>query len=104
MMLLQAGVETEFHGTIDAFAVILATGGLSYPRTGSTGDGYRMAKEVGHTVTEIVPSLVPMTSDDPSCSREAAARLAAPQTDAETKERRFIRFPNQWLAILIRKA
>ena len=62
------GVETEQHGRIDAFAVILATGGLSYPRTGSTGDGYRMAKEVGHTVTEIVPSLVPMTSDDPSCA------------------------------------
>ena len=62
------GVETDQHGRIDAFAVILATGGLSYPRTGSTGDGYRMAKEVGHTVTEIVPSLVPMTSDDPSCA------------------------------------
>ena len=62
------GVETEQHGIIDAFAVILATGGLSYPRTGSTGDGYRMAEEVGHTVTEIVPSLVPMTSDDPSCA------------------------------------
>ncbi|MBQ3050426.1 MAG: aminoacetone oxidase family FAD-binding enzyme, partial [Clostridia bacterium] len=62
------GVETEQHGTIDAFAVILATGGCSYPRTGSTGDGYRMAEEVGHTVTGIVPSLVPMTSDDRSCA------------------------------------
>ena len=62
------GVETEHHGVISAYGVILATGGLSYPRTGSTGDGYRMAKEVGHTVTDIVPSLVPMTSDDRSCA------------------------------------
>lgn len=61
------GVVTKNHGTIPASAVVLATGGLSYPRTGSTGDGYRMAKEVGHTVTDLKPSLVPMTSDDPSC-------------------------------------
>lgn len=61
------GVQTEHHGTIDAFAVVLATGGLSYPRTGSTGDGYWMAEEVGHTVTKRIPSLVPITSDDPSC-------------------------------------
>ena len=40
--------------------VILATGGNSYQATGSTGDGYKMAKELGHTITEIVPSLVPV--------------------------------------------
>ena len=39
--------------------VILATGGASYPATGSTGDGYRLAKNVGHTITEICPALVP---------------------------------------------
>ena len=61
------GVETEEHGTITAYAVVLATGGASYPRTGSTGDGYRLAKDAGHTVTPIVPSLVPVTSDDPGC-------------------------------------
>lgn len=44
-----------------ADAVILATGGLSYPSTGSTGDGYRFAKETGHTVTELSPALVPFT-------------------------------------------
>lgn len=39
---------------------IVATGGISYVSTGSTGDGYRFAKETGHTVTELLPSLVPM--------------------------------------------
>ena len=43
-----------------ADAVIVATGGISYPSTGSTGDGYRFAKETGHSVTERLPSLVPM--------------------------------------------
>ena len=43
-----------------ADAVIVATGGISYPSTGSTGDGYRFAKEAGHRVTELLPSLVPM--------------------------------------------
>lgn len=62
------GVATKHHGTVDAYAVVVATGGLSYPRTGSTGDGYRLAKEAGHTVTDLIPSLVPMTSDDRSCA------------------------------------
>lgn len=43
-----------------ADALIVATGGISYPSTGSTGDGYRFAKETGHRVTELLPSLVPM--------------------------------------------
>ena len=45
---------------IPAKSVILATGGLSYPVTGSTGDGYEFAKSLGHTVTELKPSLVPL--------------------------------------------
>ncbi len=49
------------NGSIDECnSVILSTGGLSYPLTGSTGDGYKMAKEVGHTVTKLYPSLVPL--------------------------------------------
>lgn len=43
-----------------ADTVIVATGGISYPSTGSTGDGYRFARETGHRVTELLPSLVPM--------------------------------------------
>ena len=45
---------------IAADRVIIATGGLSYPATGSTGDGYKMAKMLGHTVTPLRPSLVPI--------------------------------------------
>ncbi len=45
-------------------AVVVATGGLSYPGTGSTGDGYRFAREAGHTVTELSPSLVPMETEE----------------------------------------
>ena len=41
-------------------AVILATGGASYPDTGSTGDGYRLAESVGHTIVPIRPALVPL--------------------------------------------
>ena len=54
-----AGVQTDTEN-IYANWVILATGGLSYPTTGSTGDGYRMAEEVGHTVTALEGSLVPL--------------------------------------------
>ena len=49
-------------------SVILCTGGLSYPLTGSDGDGYRMAKELGHNVSELVPSLVPIVEDGGICS------------------------------------
>lgn len=48
---------------------VLATGGLSYPVTGSTGDGYRFAENLGHTVEKPVPSLVPLVSGDAFCKR-----------------------------------
>lgn len=48
--------------SIEADKVILATGGKTYPQTGSTGDGYEVAKRLGHTITEIKPSLVPLTT------------------------------------------
>jgi len=51
----------------EASAVILATGGLSYPSTGSTGDGYRMAQELGHTIIEPEGSLVPLQTEGPDC-------------------------------------
>lgn len=47
---------------VEADAVIVATGGLSYPSTGSTGDGYRFAKAQGHTITALSPALVPFTT------------------------------------------
>ena len=45
-------------------AVILATGGASYPKTGSTGDGFKLAKQLGHTITEILPALVPLEVEE----------------------------------------
>ena len=48
-------------------AVILATGGKSYPLTGSDGSGYKLAMSLGHTVTELIPSLIPIESDSPLC-------------------------------------
>ena len=57
------GVVTD-QGVFHAPRVILATGGMSYPATGSTGDGYRMAETVGHSVTKISGSLVPLEIQD----------------------------------------
>lgn len=50
-----------------AQTVLVATGGVSYPLTGSTGDGYRFAKEAGHSITDIVPSLVPLEISENFC-------------------------------------
>ena len=56
--------EDNKKQVIDADKVILATGGKSYPTTGSTGDGYEIAKRLGHTVTEIKPSLIPIVASN----------------------------------------
>ena len=61
-------IETQFNihlknnKTIRASKLILATGGMSYPGTGSTGDGYRFAKELGHTIVPPKPSLIPLNT------------------------------------------
>ena len=60
------GVVTQ-HETFETKAVILATGGVSYPTTGSTGDGYTMAKELGHTIVEPQGSLVPLETAGNDC-------------------------------------
>ena len=52
-----------------ADAVLVATGGVSYPTTGSTGDGYKLARQAGHTLVEPVPSLVSLVSHDPDCKK-----------------------------------
>lgn len=62
------GVKTENGDTFHADAVIVATGGLSYPKTGSTGDGYELAKSVGHTVTPLRPSLSALVCREGICS------------------------------------
>lgn len=60
------GVKTN-NGMFLAKAVILATGGVSYPTTGSTGDGYRMAQELGHTLIAPEGSLVPLETEGDTC-------------------------------------
>lgn len=61
ILLKKGGAETKVYGD----AVIVACGGLSYPTTGSTGDGYRFAGAAGHTVTELSPALVPFVVKEP---------------------------------------
>ena len=63
------GVETRSGERIDADAVILTTGGRSYPSTGSEGDGYRMAEELGIGLIRTAPSLVPVMTGDDWCAR-----------------------------------
>ena len=62
-----AGVKSAVK-RYEARSVIVATGGVSYPATGSTGDGYRLARQAGHTILPPRGSLVPLTSDDPDCA------------------------------------
>ena len=83
------GVETNC-GNIKADKVILATGGKSYPLTGSTGDGYRLAKEMGHTISTIKPSLVPLESyNQETCQKLQGLSLRNVNiklTDTKTKK------------------
>lgn len=62
------GVRLEDGTEFEADSVVIATGGISYPLTGSTGDGYELAKQAGHTVTELKPSLVPLVCHEGFCS------------------------------------
>lgn len=82
------GVQTE-DGTIPASAIILATGGSSYPGTGSSGDGYRMAAAIGHTIIKIRPALVPLVVREAALAKSMQGvslrnvRLTACQCKAE---------------------
>ena len=57
-------VKLQSGASLKADAVILCTGGASYPGTGSTGDGYKMAQKLGHTLVDIRPSLVPLETEE----------------------------------------
>jgi predicted Rossmann fold flavoprotein len=70
----QWAVQTE-NGCYQADAVILATGGLSYPRTGSEGDGYRLAANLSHTVIATRPALVPVEIRNLDCSALSGVSL-----------------------------
>lgn len=62
------GCVTDDGRRFFADNVLIATGGLSYPGTGSTGDGYELAKQAGHTITELKPSLVPLECHEGWCT------------------------------------
>lgn len=70
-----AGIRLKDGYKDRAQTVVVATGGLSYPTTGSTGDGYRFARETGHTVTDCMPSLVPLTVSEDYISEMAGLSL-----------------------------
>ena len=79
-------VETD-HGTFDTRSVILATGGVSYPTTGSTGDGYAMVKALGHIIIEPQGSLVPLETagnDCPDMQGLALRNVAVKLVNAKT--------------------
>lgn len=63
------GITLNNGKEIFADSVVVATGGASYPQTGSTGDGYEFAKQAGHTVTDIAPALVPMNIKEEDCKK-----------------------------------
>ena len=80
-------VETD-HGTFDTRSVILATGGVSYPTTGSTGDGYAMVKALGHIIIEPQGSLVPLETagnDCPDMQGLALRNVAVKLVNAKNK-------------------
>lgn len=69
------GVETHTGRRYLADAVVITTGGASYPQTGSTGDGYAFARSAGHTVTSVRPSLVPVEATESWCKKAMGLSL-----------------------------
>lgn len=82
------GIVDERGRSIAADRVILATGGKSYPATGSTGDGYRMAKEVGHSIIMPLPALVAFRTEDPWNPDLAGLSLKNVALVTKTKKRK----------------
>jgi len=70
-----SGVLLKNGQLLPADSIIVATGGLSYPLTGSTGDGYRFAEQAGHTVTPLRASLVPLECHEGFCSKLSGLSL-----------------------------
>ncbi|MBH9968266.1 hypothetical protein A6P54_04675 [Bacillus sp. MKU004] len=70
------GIRLMDGEVIDAKAVVIAVGGKSVPHTGSTGDGYPWARKAGHTITDLFPTEVPLTSDEPFIKQKALQGLS----------------------------
>lgn len=84
------GVKTEKGEKILAHAVVLATGGFSYPLTGSRGDGHHMAQELGHTIVPVKPSLIPLVEDGTWCSRMQGLSLRNVRLTVKNQKKKVI--------------
>lgn len=85
------GVKTESGAVYEADAVAICTGGMSYPKTGSDGDGYVLARQAGHTVTPLRPSLVPLCIREYDCSQMQGLSLKnVTLTVTDTDKRKVI--------------
>lgn len=85
------GVKLQDGTTLQAEAVVVCCGGASYPGTGSTGDGYRLARQAGHTVTPLRPSLVPLVAEGGDCKEMMGLSLknVALHIDDTVKKKRI---------------
>lgn len=83
------GVEGE-HGFYPCRAVVVATGGVSYPLTGSTGDGYTLARALGHTVLPPKASLVPLVAEQPFCAQMQGLSLKNVAIRVRTEKKKTI--------------
>lgn len=83
------GIKTVSGDYYPAERVILATGGLSYPRTGSTGDGYQLAEQLGHTINPVLPSLVPLVTKEKWVTELQGLSLRNVRLSLFTEERFF---------------
>ena len=84
------GVRLEDGETLEGDRVILATGGCSYPLTGSTGDGYAMAQKLGHTVVEPKASLIPLVEEGSDCARMQGLALKNVEIKVRNQKKKVI--------------
>jgi predicted Rossmann fold flavoprotein len=84
------GVITDGGELLPCNSAIVCTGGMSYPRTGSNGDGYRLAARLGHTIIEPKPSLVALETDDDFCPRMQGLSLKNVTLSAYNREGKLI--------------
>lgn len=84
------GVRLEDGGSLEADAVIVATGGLSYPATGSTGDGYALSRQAGHSIAEPRGSLVPLCAAGDECERMMGLSLRNVRLRVKNQKKKVI--------------
>lgn len=89
------GVTLEDGSVLSAGAVILATGGVSYPATGSTGDGYRLAQQAGHKVVPPRASLVPLVEEGDTCGKMQGLSLKNVTLTLRSRKKKKVVFQEQ---------